>query len=111
MEEGHVDEESIRGNYEVVLYMVKDYILTDKQCISMETLQSAYGVGVGSRQSRHKLEEGLRKTFGDKILFLSHEYHSPNLVISKECPYTNFVKHPSRFNFQTKVQSRKKRSL
>ena len=88
LQEEHVDEEFIRGNYEVVLYMVKDYILADKQCISMETLQSAYGVGVGFRQSRHKLEERLRKTFGDKILFLSHGYHSPKLVISKECPKT-----------------------
>ena len=104
LQEEHVDEEFIRGNYEVVLYMVKDYILADKQCISMETLQSAYGVGVGFRQSRHKLEERLRKTFGDKIILLCLEYRSPKLVISKESLQTQTLSNTLQVSNESTVK-------
>ena len=84
-EEESGDEANARGDYDLVSTIVKENILGEHQCMSMETLQTAYGVGVGSRQSRHKLQERLLKSFEDQLIFLSREYHSPRLVISSEC--------------------------
>lgn len=50
------EEYVAHGNYEAVLSIVMDKILEGKQCISMGTFQNVYGVGVGCRQSRHKLK-------------------------------------------------------
>ena len=87
-EEESGDEANARGDYDLVSTIVKENILGEHQCMSMEALQTAYGVGVGSRQSRHKLQERLLKSFEDQIIFLSREYHSPRLVISSECLLT-----------------------
>ena len=51
----------------------------------METLQTAYGIGVRSCQIRHKLKFRLqKKTFPDRLIFLSQDYHSSTVVVSKE---------------------------
>lgn len=93
-----LDENVAHGNYDAVLSVVRDNILERQQCLSMETLQTVYGVGVGSRQSRHKLKCRLQKTFGDNLIFLSHEYHSPGVVISKECMQTQTLSKTLQFS-------------
>ena len=70
----------------------------------METLQTAYGIGVGSRQSRHKLKGRLQKAFRDKLIFLSKEYHSPLVVISKECLQTQTLLNTIQFSNKSIVK-------
>ena len=102
-----LDENVAHGNYDAVLSVITDNILERQECLSMETLQTVYGVGVGSRQSRHKLKCRLQKTFGDKLIFLSH--HSPGvwntihqvwLLARNVCRHKLCQKH---FNFRTKI--------
>ena len=83
--EEKLDDEFVQGDYDAVLSIVREDILEQQQCISMETLQTAYGIGVGSCQSQHKLKFRLQKTFLDRLIFLSQDYHSLAVVISKEC--------------------------
>ena len=104
LEEENLDEKVARGNYDVVLSIVKNNILEGQQCISMETLQTAYGIGVGSRQSRHKLKDRLQKTFGDKLIFLSQEFHSPVVFISKECLQTQTLLNTLQFSNKSIVK-------
>ena len=104
LEEENLDEKVARGNYDVVLSIVKNNILEGQQCISMETLQTAYGIGVGSRQSRNKLKDRLQKTFGDKLIFLSQEYHSLVVVISKECLQTQTLLNTIQFSNKSIVK-------
>lgn len=95
--EGNLDENFAHGNYDAVLSIVRDNILERQQCISMETLQTVYGIGVGSRQSRHKLKYRLQQTFEDRLIFLSQDYHSPAVVISKECLQTQTMSKTLQF--------------
>jgi hypothetical protein len=83
---------------------VQNNILDGRQCISLETLQTVYGIGVGSRQSRHKLKERLLKTFGDQLVFLSQESHSPVVVISKECLQTQTLSNTLQFSNKSVVK-------
>ena len=47
----------------------------------------AYGIGANELQKSYgqNLKTSLQRTYGDKIMFLSPEYHSLQVVISKEC--------------------------
>ena len=51
----------------------------------MEILIRKYIGNTGRKQERHKLKERLTKTFGDQLVFIQVEYHSPPVVISREC--------------------------
>ena len=53
----------------------------------MEILIRKYIGNTGTKQERHKLKERLTKTFGDQLVFIQVEYHSPQVVISRECLY------------------------
>ena len=75
--EEKLDDKFVRGDYDAVLSTVRENILEQQQCISKETLQTAYGIGVGSRQSWHKLKFRLQKTFPDRYRL----YFFPKIII------------------------------
>ena len=51
----------------------------------MESIVSVYGINECDRQQRYRLKRRLLQKYGDDLLFISHEKHSPQLVISKKC--------------------------
>ena len=79
------------GDYNTVLALVDIDIIGGQQCLSMETLMTKYSGNIGTKQSRYKLKERLKKSFGDKIVFLQAEYHIPQVVISRECLHNQMI--------------------
>lgn len=73
------------GNLDAVLFMIDNDVLHGQQCLSMETLMNEYRGDPGTKQSRYKLKERLLKHYQDKLVFLQPEYHTPQVVISKDC--------------------------
>ena len=65
--------------------MIGKRVLEEQQCLSMETIVSVHGINEGDRQQRYRLKTRLLKKYGDDLLFISHEKHSPQLLISKKC--------------------------
>ena len=65
--------------------MIEKRVLEEQQCFSMESVVSVYGINEGNRQQRYRLKTRLLQKYGDDLLFISHEKHSPQLVISKKC--------------------------
>ena len=51
----------------------------------MDVLMELYGIGDKHPQYRLKLKNRLLNTFGDKVTFLSPNYHSAQIVISRKC--------------------------
>jgi hypothetical protein len=45
------------GNFEAVCALVDVHIIGGRECLSMESLMEAYGIGAGVRQRRHALKE------------------------------------------------------
>ena len=86
------------GNFEAVCEVVDDHIIGGRQCISMEYLMGAYGIGTGVRQRRHALKERLLKKYGDCLLFISTEYHTSQVVISRECLETQTISKSLEFS-------------
>ena len=74
-----------RGSYDAVVSLVQNDIIEGQQCLSMEILMRKYIGNTGTKQERHKLKERLTKTFGDQLVFIQVEYHSPQVVITREC--------------------------
>ena len=65
--------------------MIEKRVLEEQQCLSVESIVSVYGINEGDRQQRYRLKTRLLQKYGDDLLFISHEKHSPQLVISKKC--------------------------
>lgn len=86
------------GNFEAVCELVNDHILSGRQCISMESLMGTYGIGAGVRQRRHSLKARLLKKYGDCLLFISTEYHTAQIVISRECLETQTISKSLEFS-------------
>ena len=58
-------------------------VITNYKCISLAILMEVNGIGGKELQKsyRQNLNTRLQRTYGDKIMFLSPEYHSPQVVI------------------------------
>ena len=50
----------------------------------MESIDAVYVINEGDRQQRYRLKTRLLKKYGDDLLFIYHEKHSPHLVISQK---------------------------
>ncbi len=73
------------GDFSMVCEVVEQLVLGKQQCISMDSIVSAYGINEGDRQQRYRLKVRLQEKYGQDLLFISHEKHSPQIVISKIC--------------------------
>ena len=71
--------------------MIEKRVLEEQQCLSTESIVSVYDINEGDRQQRYRLKTRLLQKYGDDLLFISHEKHSPQLVISKKCLETQTV--------------------
>ena len=78
-------DDILLGSYDAVVSLVQSDIIEGQQCLSIEILIRKYIGNTGTKQERHKLKERLTKTFGDQLVFIQVEYHSPQVVISREC--------------------------
>ena len=72
--------------------------MEDLQCLSMDTLLMSYGIGVGDRQRRLALKERLKKKYQEKLIFVCPEYHSPQVVFSKDCIETQSMAKALQFS-------------
>ena len=74
-----------QGDFDAVCEVIEKRVLEEQQCLSMESIVSAYGINEGDRQQRYRLKTRLLQKYVDDLLFISYEKHSPQLVISKKC--------------------------
>ena len=79
------EKSDIQGNFDAVCEVIEKRVLKEQQCLSMESIVSVYGISEGDRQQRYRLKTRLLQKYGDDLLFISNEKHSPQLVISKKC--------------------------
>ena len=79
------EKSDIQGDFYAVCEVIEKRVLEEQQCLSMESIVSVYGINEGDRQQRCRLKTRLLQKYGDDLLFISHEKHSPQLVISKKC--------------------------
>ena len=88
-----------QGNFNEVCKIIDDLIIEQKKCMSLQSLLQIYGPVTWSKQYRCKLKARLLESYGDKILFVTADINSPQLVISKMCLETNAstIKHPDEF--------------
>ena len=70
------EKSDIQDDFDAVCEVIEKRVLEEQQCLSMESIVSVYRINEGDRQQRYRLTQ---------ILFISHEKHSPQLVISKKC--------------------------
>ena len=75
----------LRGNYKAVCKIVDDLIIGEMKCMSLQSLLQIYGPVSWPKQYRHKLKSCLLETYGEKLLFVTAEENSPQVVISKQC--------------------------
>ena len=73
-------EDDVKGNFDAV-----------------ETLMNEYRGDSGTKQSRFKLKERIRKLYEEKLVFLQPEYHARQVVISKECLHGQIFSRNSTF--------------
>ena len=74
-----------KGDYKAVCQIIDKEILRNHKCISMDLLLEKYGIGLRSKlQYRNLLKNRLMPTYGCSLLFISPEYHSSQLVISRD---------------------------
>eukprot|EP00794_Sanderia_malayensis_P002237 gene2237-2552_t len=92
------NKEGTAGNFGAVCSLVEENVLEDLQCVSIDTLLTSYGLGVGDRQRRLSLKERLKGKYHDKLVFVSPEYHSPQVVFSKECMETQSMTKTLEFS-------------
>eukprot|EP00795_Rhopilema_esculentum_P011299 gene11300-21488_t len=92
------DKEDVTGDFNAVCSLVEESVLEDLQCLSMDTLLMSYGIGVGDRQRRLALKERLKKKYQEKLIFVSPEYHSPQVVFSKDCIETQSMAKALQFS-------------
>ena len=78
------EKSDIQGDFDAVCEVIQKRVLEEQQCLSMESIVSVYGINEGDRQQRYRLKTRLLQKYGDDRLFISHEKHSPQLVISKK---------------------------
>ena len=78
-----ISESDIQGDFDAVCEVIKKRVLEEQQCLLMESIVSVYGINEGDRQQRYRLKTCLLQKYGDDLLFISHEKHSPQLVISR----------------------------
>ena len=57
------------GNYEGVVKIVDEQVISLFKCVSMDVLMEVYGIGDKHTQYRFKLKNRLLNTFGGKIIF------------------------------------------
>ena len=74
-----------RGNYESICRTIEEDVIKFNKCISMKTIIEAYSIGKGQHQYRSMLKNRLIKTFGNKILFVTPESNSQQVIISENC--------------------------
>ena len=88
-----------RGNFENVRKTVDDLIIGQMKCISIQSLLQIYGPLSWPKQYRHKLKSRLLEIYGDKLLFVTADENSPQLVINKQCLERNAtsLKHSDEF--------------
>ena len=67
------------GDFDSVLSLIDNDVLAGQQCLSMETIMMKYNGSIGTKQRRFKLKERLLKSYGDKLVFLQAEYHTPQV--------------------------------
>ena len=79
------EKSDIQGNFDAVCEVIEKRVPEEQQCFSMESVVSVYTINEGDRQQRYRLKTRLLQKYGDDLLFISHEKHSPQLVISKKC--------------------------
>ena len=73
------------GDYEAVVKIIEEQVISQFKCVSMTVLMAVYGIGDNHLQYRYKLKNRLQNTFGNAITFLSPDYHSIQIVISTKC--------------------------
>ncbi len=98
------DEDELKGNFDAVISIVDNDVLLGQQCISVETLMIEYEGDIGTKQSRYRLKERLRKHYAEKLVFLQPEYHAAQVVISKECLHGQIFSRNSTFFKEFTVQ-------
>ena len=76
------EKSDIQGDFDDVCEVIQK---KEQQCVSMESIVSVSGINEGDRQQRYRLKTHLLQKYGDDLLFISHEKHTPQLVISKKC--------------------------
>ena len=91
------------GDYKAVCEIIKYEVIAYYKCISLETIIEAYEIGKGQKQYRHMLKNRLIETFGDSILFLSPEYHSVQVVISRKCLHEQTLSSSVNFSEESIV--------
>ena len=80
-----------KGNFDAVSSIVDKQIILEQRCISMDKLLTVYGIGVGMKQYRHLLKNRLETKYGNELLFVRPEYHSPEVVLSRKCLETSTI--------------------
>ena len=55
---------------------------------NVNTIMMEHNRSIETKQSRIRLMEQHLNSYGDKLLFLQPDYHSQQVVISKECLHT-----------------------
>ena len=89
----------LRGNYEVVCKIVNDLIIGEMKCMSLQSLLQNMDPFFWPKQYRHKLKSHLLETYGEKLLFVTAEENSLQVVISKQCSGRNAtsIRHSDEF--------------
>ena len=83
------------GDYDAVISLAEHDIKGGQQRLSMETMMSHFNDTTGTKQSRHKLKECLKKSFGHQLVFLQAENNVPQVVISIECLHNRILSRSS----------------
>ena len=105
--ESNLDKQYVyeKGDYDAVCKIIESEILENHKCVSMDVLLATYGIGTQLKvQYRSKLKNRLINTYGDSLLFLTSEYHLPQVVISKECLTSYEFSSKVEFSDQLYVQ-------
>ena len=79
------ENSDIQGDFDAACDVIEKRVLEEQQCLSTESIVSVYSINEGDRLQQYRLKTRLLQKYGDDLLFISHEKHSPQFAISKKC--------------------------
>ena len=72
-------------NFEDVCRLIDDDVIVSRKCVSMNILIDVYGIGKDQHQYRKYWKARIERHFGERICFITFEYHEVQIVISTRC--------------------------
>ena len=72
-------------SYHLVRKAIKETVIENKVCISMDTLLELKGIAKKDYRSRATLKKWVERNYGKDIVFLSSEENKAQMLMSKQC--------------------------